>query len=454
MTWLLCSPHVAPKDNVPFRDGFGTIPVTTAQRAIFTDRYLKSLKPAPAGKRITHWDAAKSSFGCRITERGVVSFFVMRRIHGKPKPVRVVLGRYPEISLATARKRAAAALGDLVSGVHPKERERAQQLAEARQQANTFAALADQFLRRPAAAKQRTASAIEKNIKRHLIPRWGTRTAAEIKRSDVIAMLEEIDEKSGPYMAAKALALASSIYRFGITRELGGIESNPCHLIKPSEFVSEMAPRQRVLTNSEIALVWRASQGEIRNGIESTYPGGPFTRFLLLTAVRRNEAACMAWSEVNLADALWVISAHRTKGGAPHEVPLSGMAIDLLASLPRFAGDFVFSANGGHAPIKGFGKFKDTIDERAAELAPPGLAGWRFHDLRRSARTNLSSLGVTPFIAELVIGHQQKGVHKVYDVHRYQSEKREALERWASKLRSIIEPPPANVVDIKAGRAV
>jgi integrase len=358
----------------------------------------------------------------------------------------VVLGRYPEVSLAKARKFATTALGDLISGVHPKQRARP---------VNTFAALADEFLHRPAATKQRTAAAIAKNIERHLLPRWGTRIAAEVKRSDVIAMLEEIDRTSGPYMAAKALALASSIYRFAITRELGNIESNPCQFIKPNEFVGAMALRQRVLADSEIALIWRATQGPIRNGIESTYPGGPFARFLIVTATRRGEAAHMTWDEVDLDNALWVIPAHRTKGGGgPHEVPLSGMAVDLLESLPRFAGDFVFSANGGRAPIRGFGKFKDAIDARAAELAPPGLAEWRFHDLRRSTRTSLSSLGVSPFIAELILGHQQKGVHKVYDVHRYQGEKRDALERWASKLRTIIAPPPANVVAIKPGRAV
>src|SRR5262245_42553386 len=125
------------------------------------------------------------------------------------------------------------------------------------------------------------------------------------------------------------------------------------------------------------------------------------------------------------------------------------MAIDLLKSLPRFAGDFVFSTNGGRRPIKGFGKFKDTIDERSADIAPPGISDWRFHDLRRTVRTNLSALGVPPFIAELVIGHQQKGVHRVYDVHRYQAEKRDALQRWERKLHSIIDPPPANVIELK-----
>ena len=164
----------------------------------------------------------------------------------------------------------------------------------------------------------------------------------------------------------------------------------------------------------------------------------------------------MTWDELDLdsANPVWVIPAHRSKSGAPQEVPLSDLAVDLLKSLPRFAGDYVFSANGGRAPIKGFGKFKDTIDERIAELAPPGLKDWRFHDLRRTVRTNLSTLGVSPFIGELIIGHAQKGVHRIYDLHRYTAEKRDGLERWASKLRSIIEPPPANVVDIKAGRAV
>src|SRR5258707_6112737 len=129
--------------------------MTTAKRAVLTDRYLKSLKPAEAGKRIVHWDAAKPSFGCRITDRGVVSFFVMRRMHGKPQPIRVGLGCYPEVSLATARKLATAALGDLVSGVHP-TKARAERVAAGKHEANTFAALVDRFLRRPAAAKLRT----------------------------------------------------------------------------------------------------------------------------------------------------------------------------------------------------------------------------------------------------------------------------------------------------------
>jgi len=395
-----------------------------APRVVLTDRLLKSLKPAPTGQRTVHWDAARPSFGVRITDRGVVSFFVMRRMPGRPQPVRVSLGRYPDIGLAQARVLATAAIGDLVAGIHPKARER-------QRRATTFAALAEAFLSRPAAAKQRTADEIRKTVGRYLLPRWGSRAASSITRADAITMVEALDRASGPYTAAKALALASSIFRHAMTREQ--VASNPCALIKITDLVGEMSSRQRVLSTAEIVLLWRATEG--------IYPAGPFARFLFLTAVRRSEAAHMTWGEVNLDDALWIIPASRTKSGVPHEVPLPPMAVDLLRSLPRFTGgDFVFSTTGGRSGIRSFGLYKNAIDARAT-----ALTSWRFHDLRRTARTNLASLGVAPFIAELILGHQQKGVHKVYDVHRYQAEKREALERWANRLRDIVTPPPANV---------
>jgi integrase len=405
-----------------------------APRAVLTDRLLKSLKPAPTGQRTVHWDAARPSFGVRITDRGVVTFFVMRRMPGRPQPVRVSLGRYPDISLAQARALATAAISDLVSGIHPKAREQ-------QRRATTFAALAEAFLSRPVAAKQRTADEIRKTVGRYLLPRWGSRAASSITRADAITMVEALDRASGPYAAAKALALASSIFRHAMTRER--VASNPCALIKIADLVGEMPPRQRVLSAAEIVLLWRATEG--------SYPAGPFARLLLLTAVRRGEAAYMTWSELDLDNSLWVIPAHRTKSGTLHEVPLSGMAVDLLASLPHFAGgNFVFSTTGGRSGIRSFGLCKNAIDARAT-----ALINWRFHDLRRTARTNLASLGVAPFIAELILGHQQKGVHKVYDVYRYQAEKREALERWAHKVRDIVEPPPENVTRLPkvGGRA-
>ena len=109
---------------------------------------MKALQPAPSGKRVVIWDAGLQSFGIRVTDRGVRSFFVMRRRAGSPKPVRVVLGTYPALSLADARKKAGGALEALAAGDHPREREAIRQRAVARQRANSVEHVASR-IRRP-----------------------------------------------------------------------------------------------------------------------------------------------------------------------------------------------------------------------------------------------------------------------------------------------------------------
>src|SRR5215213_3457969 len=100
-------------------------------KAVLTDRYIRNLPPAPAGKRTTVWDAAVPSFAIRVTDKGHISFVVMRRRAGDAKPTRVALGSYPATSLSEARKKAAVALKALAQGEHPRELERSQRRAKA-----------------------------------------------------------------------------------------------------------------------------------------------------------------------------------------------------------------------------------------------------------------------------------------------------------------------------------
>ena len=77
---------------------------------------------------------------------------------------------------------------------------------------------------------------------------------------------------------------------------------------------------------------------------------------------------------------------------------------------------------------------------------------WVIHDIRRTVRTRLASLRVSDMVAEMVIGHGRKGLQRVYDQHTYEAEMRDALELWAARLRDIVNPPPENVVELKASR--
>jgi integrase len=228
------------------------------------------------------------------------------------------------------------------------------------------------------------------------------------------------------------------------------IEKSPCEGLEAVELHGAPAARDRVLIDDELRLVWRAAEA-------AGYPFGPLVKLLLLTGQRRDEIADVRWSEID--GALLTIPAERMKGGFVQTVPLVLAAVEILDRLPRFAGgNYAFSTMGGKRPISGFSKMKARLDTAVAKLAAGGpIAPWTLHDLRRTVRTGLSSVGVLPVIAELTIGHKQTGISAIYDRHRYDDEKRTALDAWQNKLLAIVGQTPApagNVVDLPKRRRV
>jgi integrase len=238
---------------------------------------------------------------------------------------------------------------------------------------------------------------------------------------------------------ANCLPTQTSIFSWTSARDI--IAASPSTGIKVSELAGEKEARQRVLSESEIKVLWRVAE-------TLGYPAGPFIKMLLLTGQRLREVAEMQWSEIDLEKALWTIAAGRMKGDAAHEVPLAPEAVELIKSLPRWQGDFVFSASGGKRSIGGFSTLKTRVDAALGDQ----VAAWRFHDLRRTMRTGLGGLPIPPNVAELCIAHAQPGLHAVYDRHSYRSEKLRAFELWAEKLREIVSPSrdPGNVVPLRA----
>ena len=88
----------------------------TENRIELTDRWLRNVEPAAPGKRDTRWDVAVPGLGVRITDKRAVSFFIMKRIAGRPAPERITLGRYPVLALAEARREAKGRLGIIEQG--------------------------------------------------------------------------------------------------------------------------------------------------------------------------------------------------------------------------------------------------------------------------------------------------------------------------------------------------
>jgi integrase len=403
----------------------------------------------------------------------VKTFAVRYRINGKPQKLTLGRWRAPDdpkeasadpkvgeaISLASARKLAADALHQLGRGRDPVAAKKAAKKEKRQAAADTFEAITDQYFRREAGmkvdrdgnvtfdGKLRSAAARYAALKRRVFPAIGKTPVTEIRRGDIIDLLDTVRDEAGAAMADQALAFIRKVFNWYAVRNDRFISP----IVKGMrQFKPKDGARKRILTDDELRAVWKVAEQK---------DAGPFAalvRFLLLTAARRNEAAAMTWGEVE-KNGGWTLPAARNKTKEDFIRPLSKMARDILDDQPAIDGKpYVFTT--GRAWLSGFSKAKKDFDKAVlAELlkhdanAKP-LSNWTLHDLRRTARSLLSRAGVSSDHAERCLGHALPGVRGVYDRHEYHDEKRQAFEALAAQIERIVNPPPGNVVPFqKAG---
>ena len=156
--------------------------------------------------------------------------------------------------------------------------------------------------------------------------------------------------------------------------------------------------RTRVLSDDELAAIWRASEPEGRWGL--------WIKLLILTGGRNMEVRGARWSEFDLGARLWTIPAERSKNGRAHTVYLTDLMLKLLNEVPRFEDiNLVFPAAGNaDRPMLGDQKVKNRIDKRMREALNESVVkepeNWCLHDFRRTIATGLQRLGFRPDIAD------------------------------------------------------
>jgi integrase len=205
--------------------------------------------------------------------------------------------------------------------------------------------------------------------------------------SDIVRLLDKIEDENGPAAADMTLAFLSLIF----TWHAGRSDSFKSPIVRGMRRTSaKERQRSRILDDDELRRVWGAAQA--MGGL-----AGAFIRFLLLTTARRTEAAEMTWAELSGRD--WLLPAARNKTKQDLIRPLSDAALAVLAAVPRIDGcEFVFSTDG-HRPISSFSDLKARFDQSCE------VENWRLHDLRRTARSLMSQAGVNSDHAERCLGH-------------------------------------------------
>ena len=330
-----------------------------------TDRAIAALKAAPLGKRKIVWDALVPGFAVRVTDKGQRSFVLVTRYPGAANPASRAIGSVGAISLEDARARAREWLKLIGTGVDP-----TQQTASAAP--DTLEAVCSEYLARDG-AKLRSAEWVRRALERLVYPTLGQRPIASIRRSDIVRLLDQIEDERGPAMANRTLAILGRVMNWYAGRS----DDFSSPIIRGMARRKQVA-RDRILNDDELRAVWRATS-PISPGVSPVFAA--FVRFLLLTSARRNEAAGMRWSEI--AEGTWVLPAQRNKTGVELARPLSVAAKEIIEGLPRLC-DFVFSRNG-QAAMGGIAELKYRLDQAS------GVSGWRLHDLRRTSRTLIDS---------------------------------------------------------------
>jgi integrase len=331
------------------------------------------------------------------------------------------------LSLANARKEARRKLEEISGGGDPREARREAERAES----ETVAVVAERFVERYVKVKNKGWKQVEQRINHEILPRWGKRPIASITQRDVIALLDSIVDRGSPILANRVLAIMRKMFNWCCER--GTLQTSPCDRVKaPSPEVK----RDRVLTDSELALIWRAAD-------TVGHPFGPYFQLLALTGQRREEVAGMRWSELDRELTMWTLPAARAKNNVQHQVPIVPWARSVLTSVPRIVGsEYVFTTTG-RSSISGYSKAKASLDEAIITLnAGTSIPAWVVHDLRRTMATGMAKLGVALPTVEKLLNHIGSGssfggVSGVYQRHDFADEKRIALECWAQHLLTL-----------------
>jgi integrase len=401
-----------------------------------SEQGVAKLKPPTDRQYENHYDAIVPGLVLRVNSGGAKVWHVRYYVkgidkHGKrgnfPRTHR--LKRFPILKVKEAREAARAFLGD-------------PQKALAKSDAGSFKEVAANFIKRHVDHKKlRSKKEIERCLNKYVYPRWGDRPFADLTRTDVNVLLDEIVDKHGPVQADMVLGIISSICTWYQSRN----ESYVSPIVKRMRRSNPVERRRtRILDDDEIRVFWEVAS-ECRSF-------GALVKVLLLTGQRLRKVAHLRWDDIS-ADGIWTVRTEPREKGNPGSLRLPPIALGIINAQPRLAGNpYVFVARNG-GPMNSFTERKQDID-RKLKARIPTMKPWVLHDLRRSARSLMSrrELGVLPHIAEQVLGHKIPGVEGIYDRHGYDEDKTDALNKLATLIARIVNPPQDNVVAMTGRR--
>jgi integrase len=374
-----------------------------------------AIRLAASGKVVVLNDPGAPGLNIRVGARSASWTWLGRDRGGRVR--RFLLGRWPHVGLAEARRRARRMTDDVQRGIDPVVERRARRAAAKAPVGHTLSGLLELYRRQVGKDVKSWAPQMEPQIRRvfraHLETPLGNLAVGALQMT--------IDDHPKPKSATFGLNCLRSVLRWATAPGRGYVDRSLLDLRASAKAPS----RDRVLSRDELARLL-----PVLRTSESVY--APALRLILLTATRLGEAVSARWRDVDLVARTWTLP--ETKSGKPHVVPLSRQAMALLRLLRSEEPDpaaLVFTANGD--ALVGWHSATQQLQKAS------NTKGWHRHDLRRTGATMMGDLGVMPDVISAALNHAtvRNKVAATYNKSRYRPQVAEALQRLADALDGI-----------------
>jgi integrase len=413
------------------------------ERKKITEAVVRRLRAPATGSTIT-WDTEARGLGVRITAEGVIAFLLLYRIHGRQRSI--TLGRYPELTLAEARKAAIAQRQKINQGIDPQEEKRALGKEP------TFGELIDEYLKSGEFQKKRASTARDyrRMAEKILRPKLGRLRLKAVDRRDIEKLHAELspDRQAGKYAANRCLALISVLFNYAMEAEW--VIANPAVKVEryPEDECTSFLSREQI-DRFFAALDAYPDQGSDREERSERQQGADVLRLLMYTGARLGEVLNADWSQFDFEHEMWTKSSHHVKQKQQTATELSEQAVELLAEMHATAGHptrgLLFPGRDGrkarvtiHRPWMQVMKAAGLVEVRAVpgkrrHVVQRFKPMFRIHDLRHTFASHLIKEKVPLERVGRLLGHTQIQTTRRY-VHLASEDQREAVNRLSKVL--------------------
>ena len=389
-----------------------------------TDREIQNLKPQD--KRYSVKDKLNNGLFIEVKESGVKSWHYRYSLAGKQE--RLVIGRYPDLSLKDARQIRDESASLVAKGISPKQ-------DKAKPKGILFKDYGERYLKEVIKKDRKNPYNMILCLSNDIYPMIGHIPLDQVSIEDIRRTIWRKKEQGYDAAANQVRGLLKRMFDYAMT--LGLVPYNPVLAI-PSRHVHKAKPRDRYLSTNEIRTYYTTL---LNSRIYRPRKLGLLLS--LLTLVRKSELLRAKWEHIDFDSRIWLIPETKADSATGHSremvVYMSDQVMEIFKELKAIAGNepfvFVGRKSGTHISHNAF-----NTAQKAA-LALTDLPPFTVHDLRRTASTHLNEQGFNSDAIEACLNHTAKGVRGVYNKAKYEKERTEMMQKWSNHIFSVIYEP-------------